>query len=221
MSSLYPYLAAGALVGTYAGRYMKSRKVPTKELAIRNARKIKRIQRGSLHELKTHDAVVTTAPGTTGVITLLSGIGQGDTSLSREGLVIAPKNLQYRFRFVQHASATSTFIRVIIFTDTEQHGVIPGLLDLLEVDDDMSFIEHDTRPRFRILRDMNFVLGDTNVKEIFVKGYIKLRGKMNFGGTAATITSMGKNALFMYIVSSEASNVPARVTSFRLRYTDG
>lgn len=217
------YLAYGAMAGAglgYALKKLKRRNIPTKVLAQRNAQKIRRIQNGSLHELKTHDSTTSDTPNTTGLIVGLTLIAQGDTSLSRDGLQIMPKNLQFKIRVVKHGSATNTQVRIIIFKDKEQGGTLATVADLLEGDGTLDFTEHDTRPRFQILRDLDFIVQTGSETMIFRKGFIKLRGKIWFGGTSAAQTSQGKNNIYFYIVSSEATNLPSVIVQARLRFHD-
>ncbi len=215
--------ATGAYMGylyNKAGRRQKAR-ISAKNLAIQNSNQIRRIKGGLLHELKTHDTSTATAVSSTGAIKLLTAIAQGDTSLTRDGLEIRPKNLQVRVRLIMSASARASQVRIIIFKDTEQHGLVPTIAQLLEADDAMVFTEHDTRPRFQILRDKMYVMSLTGEQIVFDKFFIKLRGKINFSGTSASSTSMGKNTLYMYIVSNEATNTVIPAIFFRLRFTDG
>ncbi len=217
----------GALLGGYTGYQMyrkaranKDAKLTAKKLALRNSQKIRNIQRGSLHELKTHDVSMAGTISTSGAITLLSGIGQGDTSLSRDGLQVQPRNLQFKIRLVMSATATATQVRFLIFKDTENLGTLPLIGDLLEADTTMDFTEHDTRPRFKIMRDINFNLSINGDRITFLKGFIKLKGKCWFEGTDATQASVGKNSLYVYLVSNEATNTPTHTCRFRMRFND-
>jgi len=194
------------------------------KLPIRNAAKIRRIQEGYGHEMKTHDLFNNTAGSTTGVIFGLSLIAQGDTSLSREGLQIKPKNMQYRFRITQNTGATTSFVRIMIFRDKDQTGVsLPTVTQLMESDSVDSFTEHDTRPRFTILRDMVIPMSINGASRVhFIKGMINLgkRSKIWYLGTAASQGSQGKNNLYCYVVSSEAVQTVNLSLNFRLRYTE-
>ncbi len=219
-----PYAALGAGMAYKTARrlgYMDNRRQYRKKikLPIRNAAKIRRLQ-GSV-EKNTNDTINSTSPTTTGVFTRISAIAQGDTSLTRTGLKIQPLSLFYKLFLTMHASATNTTVRVIIFTDREQQGTDPTAAQLLEADSTSAFTEHDTRPRFKIHRDMVIVMGangpNTNV---FLKGFIKFgaKSKIFYSGTSAAESSLGKNNLYAYILGSEATNVPLMNLSFRLRF---
>ncbi len=222
MTRYIPHAIAGGLAGYKYYRSTRDRdaKLTAKKLAVRNSQKIRNIQRGALHELKTHDVAETGTISTSGEIILLSGMGQGDTSLTRDGLQIMPRNLQFKIRLVMNSSATASQVRFMIFKDKENQGVLPTIAALLEADTTMDFTEHDTRPRFQILRDINFNLSINSDRILFMKGFIKLKGKMWFSGTAGTQTSIGKNSLYLYIVSNEATNTPTHTCRFRMRFND-
>ncbi len=175
---MHHYIPYGAkVINKYIGRRrnITATRVGTKKLALRNAQKIKRIQRGSLHELKTHDLINSTAIGSTGAIFGISLITQGDSSLTREGLQIQPTSLEYKLRLVINTSAVASVVRILIFRDTQQQGTIPTIAELLEADSTVSFKQHDTRPRFKILRDMIIPMSITGSSRVqFIKGYTKM-----------------------------------------------
>ncbi len=195
----------------------------------RLSRRLNSIEKGKYKELKTHDIVpYTTAPTTTGVIIPLSAMGQGDTSLLREGLQLQPRNLQYKLYFQIHAdgAAVATNVRVMIFQDQEMHGDWPIPTDLLESDNTTAFVEHDTRPRFKIFRDFFVTLSKSGPNYSgFMKGIIKFgkHSKIWYQGTDSTEASQGKNSLFLYIVSNEAGagTAPITLIQTRLRFVDG
>ncbi len=218
----------GASALHYGQKYwQRRRKRMTKfsagKQALRNKAAIRRLQMG--HELNTHDFLLSTAPTTTGLISLISGMAQGDTSLTREGLKIQPKHLEWKFQINQHATSTAvpkhTAVRIIIFRDVDQQGIIPTVAMLLEADTITAMPEHDTRPRFKILRDMTFILSGAGQIASFSKGIIKFgkSAQIWYQGSAASIANMGKNNLFMYTVSDDA-NAPPVALQLRLRFTN-
>ncbi len=220
-------LAHGA--GAYAlnrvyGRFSRRRRVVPRgtTLPVRNAYKIRRIQQGYGQELKTFDITGNAVYDNSGSIISLSSIAQGDSSITREGLQIKPRHLLFRLHVNTHASATATQVRIIIFTDKQQNATAPTVAELLETDSVMFFPEHDTRPRFKIHRDMLFMVDPTTLQQRFKKGMIKFgkSAKIWYKGVAAAATSNGKNALYMYIVSNEATNTPTVQWQYRLRFID-
>lgn len=211
-------LGAGALYRGY--RRFRGRGRRKKKLAIRNAAKIRRLQQGFGHEKKTFDSVLSAAISTTGAITALSNMAIGDTHLTREGLQIRPASLEWKLDLRQHASATATTVRIIIFKDTQMSGTTPTVAELLELDAITSFMEHDTRPRFMVLRDMIFVFSINGNRVTYAAGGLKLKGKIWYTGSDASAAAQAKNNLFVYAVSNEAANTVANVMRFRLRFFD-
>ncbi len=230
MTSYLPY-AVGAGGAYLAYKYGPSRRYKYKRggayikrtLPISNAKKIRRIQQGFGKELKTHDVRNDAVRSDTSSIFNLSAMAQGDQSIQREGLQIQPRHLRYQLILAHHASATNTYCRIIIFQDREQHGTAPTAIQLLETDVYDSFLEHDTRPRFRILRDMLMPMSNSGSSGTqVIKGFIKFSksSKIWYEGTAAADSSMGKNQVYIYVVSNETTNTPTVNIQTRLRYID-
>ncbi len=203
----------------YTLRYIK----PNPSKRSRLSKRITRLEKGYGKELKTHDTANSAAVDTTGTFATLSGIAQGDTSLTREGLQVRPRHLEWKIQATVHASASQSIWRCIIFVDRENQGVAPTAAQLLEADTIIAFPEHDTRPRFKILRDLIGTLFNDGGREIiFRKGIIRFgkRFKIWFSGTTGAEGSLGKNTLWAYFVSSEATNAPTVALQSRLRFVD-
>lgn len=186
--------------------------------------RIKRLEKGYDKEMKTYDDSRTGALPDTGAGELfcISDMAQGDTSITREGLVIQPRHLEYKFACM--ANTTTLYqARLIIFVDTQQSGVIPTAAQLLESDSSVSWIEHDTRPRFRILRDFWMITDTATRGSIVRKGIIKFgkNFRIHYQGTGTGDSSMGKNNIYVYCVSNAPSNAPSLNIYTRLRFVDG
>ncbi len=224
--------ATSAVIGTGVGMAMRGVKnrifrgrgrYASKRGLSKLYQKVSRIERGFLKELKTFDTNTDSTRANTGNIFNLSNMAQGDTSITREGLQCQPRSLAFKLWVVAHASATATQFRMIIFKDKEQHGVVPTVAQLLEADDHDSFPEHSSRPRFKIYRDIQILVDNTGHKQDFIKGFIKFgkKAKIWYEGTNASQVSMGKNTLYVYTISSEATNVPNYTLDTRLRFVNG
>lgn len=186
--------------------------------------RVKRLEQGFDKEMKTYDDSRSGAlPDTgSGEIACISDMAQGDTSITREGLVIQPRHLEYKFVCLAN-SATLYQARLIIFLDTQQSGTPPTAAQLLESDVSTAWIEHDTRPRFRILRDF-WLVPDTGTRAAIVKrGIIKFPKNMriHYSGTTSGDASMAKNNLYIYCTSNTASGAPSLNLYTRLRFVDG
>lgn len=188
-------------------------------------RKIRRLEKGYGKELKTYDQALENTPGTTGSFECITDMAQGDTSITREGLVIQPRHLQYKLITKAHASfsGTAQWLRVMIVQDTQQSGVAPTVAMLLESDTIGSWLQHDSRPRFRILRDFTITLPlNGNASKVY-KGIIKFNknAKINYQGTGTAAASMGKNNLYVYMLSNDNTNSPTSYFYSRMRFCDG
>lgn len=172
-------------------------------------------------EYKTHDVANAASRTGTGSIIPLSQIVQGESSLTRNGLQICPSHIE--FKLVTVADTTlSQFVRVIFFVDKQNHGTYPTISELLESDSVFAFPEHNTKPRFKILKDKVYNISVVGRPNTFAKGVIKFpkNFKIWYNGSSASEASNGLNALFAYIVSNDSINPPSGHLYTRLRYKD-
>ncbi len=197
------------------------------------ARQIKRLKSGqSGKEWKTHDILVSETVTSTGSVTPLTLIAQGATSLTREGLRIKLQSMQIKGKLEGNAasSVSHCWFRCIVVQDNEQHGTVAGLTDYLESADDIAFIEHDKRQRWKTILDKhmdlsNYALNDTSTlipRRRSYKFYKKWKTPKNltFLGVAATQASQGRGNLYLIMISSQAANGPVIELNFRFRFTE-
>lgn len=210
---------AGALAYRRRKRY-KARVQTNKRLQTR----IRRLETGRYKELKTYDDTPFNGyVGTTSSFAALSDMAQGDTSLTREGLQIQPRNLQYKIRCICNPSSTSNALRVIIFKDRMNNGSVPTVSDLLEAEDTYSFIKHENKPRFKIYRDMYIPLAPTGeLVQPMIKGMIKFSKKTRiyYLGTGSTYANLGRNNIYAMIVADDNTNQVQVVMKTRLRFVE-
>lgn len=84
-------------------------------------------------ELKFHDVGISVAPGTTAQIVQLSGIGQGDTQLTRDGNSIQGVRLQLSYYWAPPAtSAIEDWCRVVVVQDKRYSSTAVTAADILE-----------------------------------------------------------------------------------------
>ncbi len=185
--------------------------------------RVSRLEKGYGKELKTFDTATVTAPPAAGLITPLSQMAQGDTSITREGLQISPSHLLWKYDIQLHTTPRNSIARVIIFCDKQMAGTDPTVAQVLESADVQSWPEHDTRPRFKIYRDIVIPMDTSSKLTRFQKGIIKFgKGfKIWYSGTTGAEASSAKNQLYVLTLSNEATNVPPFEFRGRLRFTDG
>ena len=91
---------------------------------------------------------------TTGSLTLLNGLSQGDDFDNRSGRQVRFKSLQFRGSVEQHASATQTFLRLIWVIDKQPNASTPVIGDILTSTSIAATRNLDNRKRFVILKDI-------------------------------------------------------------------
>ena len=178
-------------------------------------------------ELKTHDSSQSSTVGLTMVLTHLSAMVQGVTSLTRLGLQICPVNIKVFGTLAQNGDATApTVVRLMMVRDKEAHGGIDFTLpELLEGEDPTvrSLKEHDRTQRFTILWDKLIVLNERVSATSWampIKYFRKLGGVIHYVGTGATFASLGANNIYLVAISNDDTNKPTLNVNMRLRFTD-
>lgn len=197
----------------------------SKSLVARSLRRISRLEKGiSGREWKTHDVSSSTAVSTTGSVIPISAMAQGDTSLLREGLQVRMQTIAYRLTCTLNTSVSSTKIRFIVVMDKECHGVAPTVAELLEAGSPIEFKEHDQRGRFRFLSDKTYMINSQysgQEFQIFKRWFKNLKGRKHwYIGTAGSTANLGKNALYLVMISDQATYTPTVAYRTRLRFTD-
>lgn len=187
-------------------------------------------------ELKTYDATISETTTTSGSMTMLSDIAQGDDINAREGNEIMAKRLYCNYSFTVNGSATGvTTVRMIVFIDKEQQGTAPGLSDaaapygvLKHTASTLALMEAKTRKRFKILADRKWLLGTSTGEDDVASRHegkihfkIPRNGlKINYIGTSSAQASQGKGNLYCLLISNQATYGPSSSVNFRLRYYD-
>lgn len=212
----------GAVAGYRTARRWRNRRAARNNKTSRINKRLRRLERGS-GEVKTHDVDGQFTANTTGQIIPISMIAQGDTSITREGLQIKPLSLEVKVLTTSDASSTvATTHRLIVFKDKEMHGTHPTVANILESDGLLALPEHDTRPRFKFYRDVIISAEKAAQDSIYYKTYIKFKNKTRiyYSGTTAAEASSGKNQLYLYFLTNQATNTPDSYYQIRLRYRD-
>ncbi len=174
-------------------------------------------------EKKTCDSQVSGTQGNTGAIQNVTACAQGDDYNNRQGRSVRAVSLEWQGNISQHASATSSQYRIVVFIDKNNQGVIPSATDLMTTDVFSSL--RDGRPdnlsRYRILSDEMYVLDhDAMGTTLQVNGFRRLNHHVKFSGTDAADASAGQGSVWVYTVSNEATNVISHLLNFRFRYID-
>jgi len=164
-----------------------------------------------------------------GTISYLSGVDQGDSTITREGNSIKVQKFRLRF-FLKHNTSvtTATKHRILVVRDLQNQGATITANDVLETvgtsNAPNAFIDFTNGPlqnkRFAVVYDRSFVtdpyhLGrmedDVNAHDVHVY----------FRGTDATVASAGNGAYFLVAVCSDSgANLPTLIYNTRFEFTD-
>jgi len=154
----------------------------------------------------------------TGTITHVTAIPQGDAEATRTGNSILAKYISLKGNMNMGASATRTFVRVMIVQDLFNTGTAPTIADILGAVNTFSPVNVDTRDRYVVLRDRTFSL-DVAGKGLFTfKWFVRLNFHIKYTGAAGS--DEYKNQLYVVLISSEDTNVPSVSYTARLAYFD-
>ncbi len=199
-------------------------------------RRIKRLESGQVgREKKLHDVDTgSTAFAAAGAMVLLTGVAQGDTSLTREGLRINAHSLQLRCQFSTDDTYTNgtSFCRMLIFIDRHNQGANPTVTQLLESPTWLDLREHEGFTRFKILYDKTFSLSNKLVgyqaatarepSRRFIEVFKKFKSPIRIAyiGQAAPVANCGKNQIFLCLITSNTGAFPSYDIHSRVRFTD-
>lgn len=173
-------------------------------------------------EYKHIDTTVSVSPTTSGAITQLSVIAQGDTEGTRDGRSVKLKSLSGRLSFTLDSMATETRLRCIIFKKINVNLIAPVVADILTNVNIQGLRNLNNTKNIKIYYDKTFDMNTNERKEKGMKCFFKLNSKQiyetaNAGGDA---TDLERNGIYMMTLSDEAMNAPTVSGYFRLRYID-
>lgn len=176
-------------------------------------------------EVKNHDVKFqTTAITDSAMITQLTNIAVGDTTIQRDGSQIKMVGFDLNYFIGISGSAASTLVRVMVVLDKQTNQAIYTSADLLAdatiLDIVISPRNLDNMRRFTVLYDKvhTFTLSGRNV--VHVKKYIKKDIIFRYDASTPDITDLTSNSLSMLTVSNEVTNDPTMTFFGRLRYID-
>lgn len=150
----------------------------------------------------------------------LAVVPQGDTENSRDGSSIKPINLTLRYFLTQHASATNTLVRFVIFRAKSENDQAMVLANIFPTTPLLKPKIQDKRFNTKILYDKYFTLsanGQTNRAGTIV---LKMMGHINFDASDTTGDDKESGGLYFLAVSSEATNTPTLQYFSKLTFTD-
>lgn len=170
---------------------------------------------------------------TTGTITLLNGVAQGDDNTQRQGRMFNMTALSVKgYLSPVDGSTTPSYCRLIVVYDSATNGAAPTMTDILQASTSLSHNNLNNRMRFKVLIDEQYAIGATvetatqsyaqSPSVHTINRYVPLpKVEVVNNGTGATVASIQKGALWMVTIGSSAPNAGGvfAVTT-RVRYLD-
>ena len=152
---------------------------------------------------------------------LLNGLQRGDTLDSREGRQVRGKSLEMRFLQSISTSAVNTQMRYILVIDKQANAASPTFNDILTSTSVTAARNLDNRKRFVVLKDKQITLRDNNTSELFFKWYIPIDCKTVYNASnVGDISDIETNSIWLFMFSSETTNLPVTNIQSRYRFID-
>lgn len=174
-------------------------------------------------ETKKFDTTNSAVSTSSGTVTILSGVAQGDAVNNRTGNSIRGKYLTGTIKFMQNASATTpTLIRYSIVVDRQHTGdTNPAYTDCYDDADPLAPIEKNTAGRFEVLYTELFLLqpvGEASNEAHVINVSLPLDFHIRFNGTTAS--DHEHNAIYAMVSDDEATNHPTMDYYYRVGFID-
>lgn len=177
---------------------------------------IKTLINSETHKL---DTAISTTVSSTGAITHVSAIGQGDGLTQRTGNSVLCSYVAYKVRYAKHASATSSVVRCMILRDNQQVAdTAPAVGDILDTGNVVAFYSAINAGRFQILSDRVHVMDAGCGIGVYASESITLNKHIRFNGSATT--DIQKGGLYILLISNEATNVADVGMTVRIGWHD-
>ncbi len=169
---------------------------------------------------------LTTPLTTTTDIINLCAIGQGDETNERVGRKVHIESISIRGTVFKNAASIFSRIRFVVVRDNLGSTTAPVAGDLFGSVSDMfdnkhQLVNEQALKRFTILWDKFIILNENFDGQVTCKA-INFKKKLNHNMlfTGAASTDEGKNSIWMFSISDEASNTPVVNADCRITYSD-
>jgi len=194
-------------------------------------RSVKQMIQGELlakSEIKVQDTPQLAQAGSlTGtILNVTQQIIQGDLISQRTGNQISLHHVEIRLNAYNAGTFATSQVRIIVFQDTQNLGVIPAVTDLLSTANYSSFYnstEQYQQRRFKILDDwispLNASAANASVAYLKCFKMGRLNKQVTFQGVTNIAGSNGRNAVFACIIFPNATGITYDFNSL-VQYTD-
>jgi len=172
-------------------------------------------------ERKYLDTNASPDPSNTATITLLNGMAPGTTAITRNGQKIKCSSFTFNAFTTIASAAQATMVRAMIVIDHQPNAAAFAATDLLATSSVTGVRNVSNGKRFTVIMDKRISLSVNGPSQYHITKFQKLNFHTEYNtGTAGTIADITRNALFLFLISSEATNTPDFSYSFRLRFID-
>tara|TARA_B100000749_G_scaffold154224_1_gene118388 strand:+ start:772 stop:1398 length:627 start_codon:yes stop_codon:yes gene_type:complete len=201
----------------YKRRYVKKDAKRLASAALRLARSNRR----SI-EVKEITNQSTGTVSSTGSVTSMTSIAEGDDLSQRNGRKVSLKSIQIRGFLLNNDLTTSdgTFVRMMIVRDNTFKSTAPLIADILQNSAvyGLRAQEPEKKKAYTVLYD-KFMGVDVNSRnQITFEKFKKVSGEVIFDGTGSTTGNKG--GLYLLLLSNRSSDLPTVNLQVRVRYTD-
>lgn len=202
---------------SYGGFSTASKALSIATAALTTAKLVK-----SLVNVEQKEKIVasSTTVSTSGSITPLNLIAQGDDKTERNGNSVKNSSFLCRMRAEMSPSATNTAVRIIFFWDQQANGATPTVGNVLQAANVMSSLNTNWGKRFRVVHDRTYDLSATGQSMSSHKFYTKLNTHTEYNDTTGVIAAVSTNTFNMLLISDEATNTPNVYYNTKLRFID-
>lgn len=164
-----------------------------------------------------------------GTVVYLSGLDQGDSTITREGSSVKVQTFRLRY-FISHNAAVTGPVnhRVMVVRDLQNQGATITANDVLETVGTSgapnAFIDFVNGPlqnkRFGVVYDRNWVTDPYHLGRV-ENASTSHDVHIYFRGTDSTVASAGNGSYFLIAVSSDTgAALPTLIYNTRLEFTD-
>ncbi len=174
-------------------------------------------------EYKSIQISFTVDPNTTGAVVNLTPIAEGSGISERTGVKVKLYSMRIKGLVKLYASATNTYGRMVVVRDNIGRTTQPTIADCFGsatncLNNHAPLDDPQTAARFSILYDRWFSLNSNTQEQFAVDKYRKIGSHITY--TGALGTDEGKGNIYLFIVSSEATNDPAVEITSIFKYID-
>ena len=173
------------------------------------------------HKFVTQEDITPVA-SSTGSVTLLNGVARGDTAESRDGASIRFTRFLGNFQLKMSSSGYNTWTRVILFVYHENNASAKVLGNILQTSDTKAMLQEDNESKFTVLKDRTFAQTVTASQTAAWTWDVPLNFHSTYtvGASTGAATDLQTGALYLLVLSNEATNTPTLSLTCRSTFID-